>query len=56
MRAFALACGLVAALALGGCRAGGPDGPAADAGSAQDPLGGVEATLDQLEPDVTGGG
>ena len=40
---------LLAVLVLGGCRAPQPPSPAAD------PLGGVEATLDGLERDVTAG-
>ncbi len=53
-----LACGLVAALAVGGCRAvDAGSGPAGSGVTAvpvpADPLGGVDATLDQLERDLT---
>lgn len=54
---------LVGALALGGCRSGADSLPGADApvsvgtvgapGPSGDPLGGIETSLDQLEPDPT---
>lgn len=40
-----MACAVLAGLALGGCRA-------ADPAPSEDPLGGVEVTLDGLEQDV----
>jgi hypothetical protein len=49
MRTLAAACALLAGIALGGCRA------APDPAPPVDPLGGVEATLDDLERDVTAG-